>query len=225
MENPYSKIKSILPRIFNSKNSDSDSDSYSYSSKRYYQSTLIKKYDDGKFYISLIKKIKNKNEIKTNVDIQLLGAKKLNEIDVKSVVRRYGKPNSKFVFKNLLGIEVLIFKRKIGAYKYHLEFHFFNNNLFFYTYIFLDFNKEKDITEMIKEKYIDETNQLYDKKNNFIIDKNNNIILLNDNIPFSVYYLCDNKIVLDKITKHLDLTKTNIKNKHTKHKKTLYNEL
>jgi hypothetical protein len=177
-----------------------------YSRKSYYRSYLSK-YQDGKFYLTLIEEIKSKAEIKTNIDVKLIKDKKLKEINLTDIVREFGEPLHKVICKDLLGIQILLFKQSLGGYKTKLEFHFLNDILFFYSYTFSNIkNEEKnDIIQIIKQKYLNERS--YDIVNNYIVDKENNMILLNDNIRFSIYYFCDNKLDLEQIQEVIYLKK------------------
>ena len=169
--------------------------------------------------------LKTLNKIETNTEISLVDNKKLHEINIKDIVRKYGKYNYKITNEDLLEIDILFYRLKLGKHKTKLEFHFFENTLFFYTYTFSHLNTEdkNEIKQIIQKKYLEEESQ--DIFKNYIVDKSKNIILLSDNIDFSIYYICDNKIALERILKHIDLKNAKIKSKEKVYKKTLYRRL
>ncbi len=49
--------------------------------------------------------------------------------------------------------------------------------------------------------------------------------MLNDNIEFSIYYLCDNKIELEKVKEYIDSIKAEKENSIEKNRKILFNKL
>jgi len=198
--------------------------SYNYT-RYYYYEMLSDKYNDGQFYSNVMNNLKTLNKIETNTEISLVDNKKLHEINIKDIVRKYGKYNYKITNEDLLEIDILFYRLKLGKHKTKLEFHFFENTLFFYTYTFSHLNTEdkNEIKQIIQKKYLEEESQ--DIFKNYIVDKSKNIILLSDNIDFSIYYICDNKIALERILKHIDFKKAKIKSKEKVYKKTLYRRL
>jgi hypothetical protein len=196
-----------------------------YSRKSYYQNYLSK-YQDGQFYLGLIKKVKNNSAVKTNIEIRLFENKKLNEINIKDIVRKFGKPRYNIICKKLLGIKIMLFKQNVGAHKTKLEFHFKDEILFFYSYTFSNINNvdKNEIIQIIQDKYLDKGSS-YEKVNRYIIDKSNNIIFLNDDIRFSIYYLCDNKVDLEQIQKFIYLQKEEKQIAQETNRKVLHNIL
>ncbi len=214
MKKTYFKIKNFIFLILDMKKL------HYYSTRNSYYESLLSLHSNKQFFNNLMKIINNSNKIKTNIEIKIIENKTINEISIKDIIRKYGNSHYKIINKDLLGIKILFFKRKIGKYKTKLEFHFFNKKLFFYTYNFSDLNIEdkNEIKEIIKKKYLV-------KNFNYIIDKSNTIITLNDNVNFSISYLCNNKIILEKIIKSIDFINGEHKNQKKIYRKILYNEL
>ena len=192
------KIKDFAYQIFGTKKA------FYYNPKNYYIEKFVNKYRNGKFYFNLIDKVEKMDEIKTNVAIEFIENKKLNEVVIKDVIKEYGSSNCKIISEDLLGVEILFYKLKLGKYKMKLEFHFFNDKLFFYSYVF-SMNNVKDkneIIKIIKDKY--SVKGLSDKGSNYIIDDNKNIILTNNDINFSIYYLCNPKMIKENFVERID---------------------
>jgi len=208
----------FISQIFSTKKS------YNYT-RYYYYEMLSDKYRDGQFYSDAINNFKTLNKIETDTEISLVDNKKLQEIRIKDIVKKYGKFNYKITNEDLFEIDILFYKLKLGKHKTKLEFHFLENTLFFYTYTFSHLNAEdkNEIKQIIQKKYLEEkTLNLF---KNYIIDKNKNIIILNENIDFSISYLCNNKIAIEKILKHIDLKKVENETKDKRYNKTLYKRL
>jgi len=208
----------FISQIFSTKKS------YNYT-RYYYYEMLSDKYRDGQFYSDAINNFKTLNKIETDTEISLVDNKKLQEIRIKDIVKKYGKFNYKITNEDLFEIDILFYKLKLGKHKTKLEFHFFENTLFFYTYTFSHLNAEdkNEIKQIIQKKYLEEkTLNLF---KNYIVDKNKNIIILNENIDFSISYLCNNKIAIEKILKHIDLKKVENETMDKRYNKTLYKRL
>jgi len=210
----------FFSRIFNKRKL------YSYYYPRnYYYEKILDKYSDGHFYVNLINNLKKINEIETNTEIRLIDNKKLNEIVIKDIIRKYGKPNYKIICEDLFEIKVLFYRQKLAYHKTKLEFHFCKNNLFLYTYTFsyLNLEDKNEIIQILKEKYLEGKSK--DIINNYIVDKNKNIILLEDSIDFSIYYSYKNNIALEMILEYIDLKKVKDEGKKKRDKEILYKRL
>jgi len=218
MKDAYHKIVNFISSFLYRKNL------YSYP-RDYYYETLLDKYSDGEFYSNLITNLNVLNGIKVNAEIRHLNNKTFNRTVIKDIIKKYGKPNYKIIYKDLLEIKILFYKHKISRHKTKLEFHFFKNNLFFYNYTFSYLNHEDkdEIIKIFKEKYFVE--KYHNMINSYIIDKNNNYIIMDDNIYFSINYLCGKNIAWEKILEYTYLKKIKDVNKHKKHRKLLYDKL
>jgi len=183
-----------------------------YNPKNYYREKFINKYRNGKFYFNLMDRVEKMEEMKTIVPISFIENIKLNEVSVKDVIKEYGSSNYKIISEGLSGVEILFYKLKLGEYKMKIEFHFFNAKLFFYSCTFSMSNviNKSEILKIIKDKYSVEG--LFGNGNNYIIDEYNNIILSNNNIDFSLYYLCNTEMIKDIIGDKVG-TRKNKKNK------------
>jgi len=192
------KIKSFAYQVFGAKKA------FYYNPKNYYIEKLVNKYRNGKFYFNLIERVEKMDEIKTNVVIEFIDNKKLNEVVINDVIKEYGSSNYKIISEDLLGVEILFYKLKLGEYKMKLEFHFFNDKLFFYSYTFSmnSVKNKNEIIKIIKDKY--SVQGLSDKGKNYIIDDNKNMILSNHDINFSIYYLCNPKKIKENIAERID---------------------
>jgi hypothetical protein len=199
-------------------------DSYYYPRYRYYE-RLLEKYSDGTFYSRLIHKIKSVKGRETKTSINHIEHKPFKETSITDIIKKHGKPNYKIIYDDLLNIKVLFYREKLGKHKTKLEFHFFNEQLFFYTYTFSYLNNDdkNELVDILEEKYLE--GEKIDMKGDFIVDDNNNIILINDKQDFSIYYICDNRIALESIKEHIDSIKKRARQEKSKYKKILYRKL
>jgi hypothetical protein len=174
------------------------------------------------FYEGFINDLKNRIGVKTNTEIRLHGYEKKSNIYLKYIVKKNGKPNYKATIENLAEVEILFYRIKFGDHKSRVEFHFFNNSLFFYSFTFSHHNGncKKELIQIINEKYLE--GKPIDMNSNYIIDKNNNVIMLKDDVQTSIYYLMDEKIILDNIFPLIEMIKNKNKNRQKKNRKTLY---
>ncbi len=225
MKKTYYKIMTFIFQLFNKRKLD-------YYPRYYYYEILLDKYRDGLFYSNLINNLKKTDGIKTDTEIRLFDNKIPNEVVINDIIRKYGKPNYKIIYEDLFEIKVLFYRQKLGEHKTKVEFHFFRNNLFFYTYTFpyLNLENKNEIIQMIKEKYLegkseDIINNFITSNLSYIVDKNKNIILYNDSIDFSIYYYCDNKKIMEKIMESIDFMKVKNEIKQKRNKLMLYKRL
>lgn len=195
------------------------------SSKSNYYNLFLEEAKRIQIYLGLLSDVKRTNALKTSDEIQLIDGKKNNELNKKQIIRKHGKPNYKFVCEDLSEIEILFYKRRFASHKAKLEFHFFNNTLFLYTYTFsyLTPKEKNNIIKIINEKYL--TSQYKDLFNYHIVDKNKNIIMLNDKTSFSIKYLCKNNNAFEKIIKHDKSQKFKDENKLIRNLEILYERL
>ncbi len=218
MKSTYYKIKKNYLNFFNLKSS-----TYPHNSEYPFTQVLLARYGNGSFYCNLIKSINENKKIKTDVEIKLIGNKILNKITLEDIINNHGIHSHQITMNDLLGINIVTYKQRIGIFKVNIDFHFFKNNLFFYNYIFTNLNatNKNEIIRILENKYLDKN--LFNIKDNYIIDVNENIILLDDSVNFSISYLCDKKIVTEKIMKHINFVKK--KKEQKDYLKTLFNKL
>ncbi len=196
-----------------------------YLSYKHYDS-IVDKYRNGQYYGNLLKRIKNDKKINSDAEIALVKNKLLNKIGERDVIKKFGKPVFKFNHDNLPNINILLYREKLGKHKVKTEYHFFKNSLFLYSYTFsnLSSNDKSEMLEVIQKKYFN--GDSIDFKNEYIADKNSNLILVNNNdLSFSIYYLCDLKTAFDKISEYMDFKKTEAIRKEEFIKKKLYKKL
>lgn len=114
-----------------------------------------------------------------------------------SIWRKLGNSSFKYERKGDYRHKILLYKLYIGNYKTKIEYHFFNKQLFFITYTFPDLNDYSKLKNMIKNKYLDDTNiNLEDHK---IMDRNNNILYLDTSMEFTLNYFTGNEYIIDHI--------------------------
>lgn len=195
--------------------------SFHYSRSNYYRRRL----DESKsvqLYLKLMSDLEFTNGIKTNTEIQLIDNKKDNEINKKNIIRKYGRPNYKFICEDLTEIEILFYRKKIGSHKAKMEFHFYKNSLFLYTYTFsyLSLEDKNEIIKIINEKYLER--EYKDIINHHIVDENKSTIILNDNLDFSIKYLDKNNIAFETILKQDKFQKSKDENERKRDKEILY---
>lgn len=218
MKKSYNKLMIFFLNIF------SNGKSHHYSRSIYYKRHL----DESKSiepYLKLINDLEYGTGVETNIEMQLFDHKKDNEISKKDVIRNFDRPNYSFVCEALKEIEILFYRRKLGSHKTKLEFHFFKNKLFLYTYKFSYLSSEdrKEIIEILDEKYLEKQNVSI--QNSHIEDKNHNIIMLRDNLEFSIKYLDKNSIAFKTILKQDTLRKFKVETKRKSDKEILYEML
>ena len=218
MKNKYRKLLIFFFSIFYKRKS------YKTSRSSYYNLLL----DDTKsiqIYLKLLRDLKSTNAIETSADIQLIDDKKNKELNKRHIIKKHGNPNYKFVCEDLSEIDIWFYRQKFASYRAKIEFHFFNDTLFLYTFTFSYLNpKEKnEIIKIINEKYL--TSEYKDLFNYHIVDKNKNIIMLNDKTSFSIKYLCKNNNAFEKIIKHDKSQKFKDENKLIRNLEILYERL
>ncbi len=195
--------------------------SYPYSRSNYYKRRL----DESKSiqpYLKLISDLDYINEVETDLEIQLIENKKDNEINKKDIIRKYGRPDYNFICKDLIKIEILFYRQKLGSHKTKMEFHFFKNKLFLYTYKFSYLTTEEryEIIEIINEKYLEK--QSVNIINNYIVDKNQSILMLDDTVEFTIKYLDKNNIAFKTILKQDRFQKSKVERDRITDKDMLY---
>jgi len=175
--------------------------------KRYYLSDyhyreLLNKYNDILIYYNLIKEIPNKNPKYTSETIKVLDNTSLENITQKKVKGKFGEPNWMINYKQYsYNITIIFYRIILGGYKTKLEFHFVNNELFFYNYHFsyLNDSDRHKLLKILEKKYLN--NNTFKWKNDFIVDKENSIITLENSINFKINYIVQNKDFFNQIKK------------------------
>jgi len=192
----FQKIQTLTLLKFNKKQ---------ISLKRSFYERLFSRYADGQFYYNFLQ---NKNKIETSIAIKHTNNIKLNELSLSDIIRLYGSPNYEANSDKIIPLKILFYKHSFVKHKTLLEFHFLNNNLFFYRKTFLKIGKEirKEIIHTIKEKYV--SKEIFDNKNNYIVDDDDTILLTHDNaMYFSLFYMNNHKVFLEKISDNINFTK------------------
>ena len=173
-------------------------------SRDYYYEEILDKYSNGQFYKNLNEKLGNLSKKRTTVDIKVFENKNFDGVFMKNVFRQYGKSNYKVKNEDFPAICILFYKRRIGKYKVKMEFHFYNNKLFFVSYNFPYVSDESyyEVVRVITDKYLEDSCR--DLSDIYIIDRNNNIILPDNVFGFSVYYFRPDGNTFNSVLKYMD---------------------
>ncbi len=166
----------------------------------YHYREASSKYNDILVYHNLIKEAASKNPQYASKPIELLKGISAENTTQKKIKSKFGKPDWIINHKKYsYTISILFYRIFLGEYKVKLEFHFANNELFFYNYYF-SYLKEHDRNKLLKileKKYLN--NNIFEWNNNSIVDENNSMITLQNNINFQINYIIQNKNFFNKI--------------------------
>lgn len=188
----------------------------------YYQ-TRLKNSRGEQFYRSLITDFKKNIGIPTDTEISYDGSKPISDLTKKDIISIFGKPNYQVAIQNSIETSVFFYKQNFGNHNVKVEFHFFKDNLIFYVYTFSNLKNIKEITEVIKEKYLNGRD--VDIINENIIDKNKNRIHIRNSVYFEVYYLCYNKEYIDQYINAEEDKKEKSNLEEKRNKRVLYKRL
>ena len=175
----------------------------------YYYNNLDSKYDTPGFYNNLYYSDKY-DALVTPVEIYMryklpFGCSSNN------VSKALGKPNHVFNHTMNHKIQIHLYRLKLGGHKTKCELHFYNDQLFFFTYIFSYLNKDQQqqMIEMVQSKYQGE--KQIDIESQKLTDENKNSIIIQIASDFSLMYLWGNKEIYAQL--HTD-QKFAFKNTH-----------
>jgi hypothetical protein len=162
---------------------------YYYSDAQLYDNILGKYYSVDS-YLDLFYQLDDRKKVNTHRVILFTHKKKPNESDYRYLIRRFGKSSNKFN-KNHSPVhtKILFYKLKIGGFRTYVEFHLFNDNLFFVNYKFskLNTNDKTKILNIIKYKYL--KGKDFKMAQQYIMDVNHNALMVADNIYFEINYI------------------------------------
>jgi hypothetical protein len=149
----------------------------------------------------LLSDIKDFEYRNTNVPITISNIP-LNGINTKQVKKILDTP--KYIFNNNDNIEghsVLFYKEEADIYRFLIQFHFINDNLFFvankiYTGMSLSHNNKVLIVKQLAKKYLNLDD--FDVPGDygiFIRDNNNNKLFTRDGVYFFVNYITGDNVI------------------------------
>lgn len=165
---------------------------YSYS---YYRDRSFYMYNNLESLCNLFKI--EKQEIKTDKTI-FLHAKIPFGSNSKLVKRKLGKPMC-YIKKciNTLEFNILFYKMYLGGYKTKQEAHFFEDKLYYFSYVFSYMNDsdKESLKKLICKKYLKKECDLNNLK---IVDKYGSAIFITESVDFTINYLCGDKNLFDK---------------------------
>ena len=125
-----------------------------------------------------------------------------NNTRIKSLKKKYGKPLYNILHEHgEHHIRILFYKRMIEDQKVRLEFHFYDDRLFYYSYTFpyLSHEEKNRFMGQLSKKYGLDHDYL---KVNCIEDKHGIILNLCDNLGLCLKYLDKNSPFLDFLKHH-----------------------
>ncbi|MBN2173900.1 MAG: hypothetical protein JW731_07205 [Bacteroidales bacterium] len=165
----------------------------------YYYDKLLTKYENPEFYSKLdetdqLRKIPSKQTIRVKDDLNF-------GISYQEVIDKHGKPNCILKKDRNSKFQILFYRVKVGGHKTKCEYHFYNNRLFFFTYIFAYLTKEEknEITKMVGKKYADDA--LFEPESQIIIDVTENFIMVENGVDYSILYVSGEKEIFQQIKK------------------------
>ena len=155
------------------------------SGSNYYRERIKNSYRHREKYLELSYRASLKNKIKADdIDSQL-------PLTKKGIRKEFGHP--KFCIRNgqSIATEILFYKTHLDKFQAHVEFHFYKDRLFFYTYSFNNVSEpyRQEIINLLKEKYLQ--NQEFDHKNQIISD-GQSLINVEAGFNFSIHYFSKN---------------------------------
>ena len=213
----YYKIVAYFSNFFSKKR-------FGYYPRYDYYQTRLKNSRGEQFYSNLIDDFNNNtNGIETNTEISHDGNKPISELVKKDILKIFGKPNYQVSIQNSIETSVFFYKQNFGNHNVKVEFHFFKNDLIFYVYTFSNLKNINEITEVIKDKYLD--GKEVDIFNVNIFDKNKNRIHIRNSVYFEVYYLCYNKGYIERFLEIADNLEEKNNLEQKRNKKVLYKRL
>ena len=128
----------------------------------------------------------------------------------KSVKKKLGKPSC-YINKsiNSLDFNIFFYKMYMGEYKTKHDIHFYEDKLYYFSYVFSYFNhSDKEfIKKIICKKYL---NQECELNNSTITDKYGNTLFITDNVDFTINYLTGDSEIQKKFN---TIQKKTIKNR------------
>ncbi|PWH87221.1 hypothetical protein [Brumimicrobium oceani] len=204
----FSKLIGIKKPYFYSKNS------------YYYFESISTKYYNGKYYLRLMEVFKSMKSISSN--------KKLNynaHSSTKQIIKEYGTPFYTMKNEGMKETEILYYKKRIGFHKARLEFHFYKERLFFYSYTFpyLSNSDKIEIKKTLEEKYYEK--QKIDFTKNYLTDLDKNMISVTDDMEYSILYFCKNDKAISKLESKRKSKQINKLNTNKLHKSDLFRNL
>lgn len=151
----------------------------------YYRERIKNSYRHREKYLELRYKASLKNKIEADqIDNQL-------PLTNKGIRKEFGNP--KFCIKNgqSIATEILFYRTHLGKFQAHVEFHFYKDRLFFYTYSFNNVSElyRKEIINLLKEKYL--KGQRFNYKDQIISD-GQSLINVEASFNFSIHYFSKN---------------------------------
>ncbi|NQZ78601.1 MAG: hypothetical protein HRT61_21180 [Ekhidna sp.] len=124
--------------------------------KGYYAERASTTYSDIKAYKSLCDSMECKNNLHTEASISLQDFKFSQSPLEKEIVEIFGKPKDKIKVRlDNENIFIILYKHTIGGYRVRSEFHFCQNQLFYFNHHFnhLNYSERDKVLETMKEKY------------------------------------------------------------------------
>lgn len=110
-------------------------------------------------------------------------------------------------------IQTLLYREKIANYRVISEYHFYNDQLFFYShrFSFLETKASQEIKNTLIEKYCN--GQYFDLEKFILKDSNNHMLTMEDNIDLTIKYIDYNSDLKNYISSLIS-EKAQSKSKH-----------
>lgn len=155
----------------------------------YYKKKLSKFHSLTNYFIYLRDLSNTKKKYTTTLDIRLKGSSDFFIINEKEVIKSFGKPDFRMNLYDNKSLQAFLYKTYMGKHRATFELHFFEGELYFYSYSFsmLTGPEKETIANVVKEKYIEKADV---KCNNIYIEDHKGAqIFINDGVNFSIDYL------------------------------------
>jgi hypothetical protein len=129
---------------------------------------------------------------------------------------KLGKSSYEYVRKSNYKYKILLYKTYLGKIKTKIEYHFFNNKLFFVSYSFSDVLSYNNIIQTLNKKY--KLNESISLEKIKVIDKQGTVMYLDRLFEFTINYISGDQSIISDIEEKLSL---NISLDNKKEKKQL----
>jgi hypothetical protein len=152
----------------------------------YFKHNNLFKYKSLETYLNIYYSCIEKDKVLTNTKICFSP-----DINFGSSIKEVKKknPNECTVVENTKDCKILIYKIKVGGYKFRLEMHFFKNKLVFFNYILRTSQDKKMILNLITKKYLSPEDTIsLDFSKNTLTDGLRNYIEIDNSVLLSVRY-------------------------------------
>ena len=166
---------------------------YRYYSRNYYKDKSFAIYNNIESLCKLFS-IKDKQQIITSNKISLHTNISFGST-LRQIKKKLGKPSS-YIRRSVsaLDFKIMYYRFYLGGYKTKQEVHLYENNLFYFNYIFsyLSSSDKESLKKLICKKYLQKDCEILDK---IIVDEFGNSLFITDNVDFTINYLNGDKSI------------------------------